>query len=189
MSATAATSRSPASPSRRCSASGPRSRSASTRRSSGRTGTGTRPSRSARPRRSRSRRASARSSASTSSTRRCCSFRAGSRRGKVTFKYALGSDFIDKLKTIHALGMDRTDQVQREGRRRGAPRRCRGDHARPDQPRRQDVRRRAVVGTWVHRHEGRQAARDLPATRWPTPRRSGATTGSRWSAGRPASTR
>ena len=34
---------------------------------------------------------------------------------RVTFKYALGSDFIDKLKTIHALGMDRTDPVDVKG--------------------------------------------------------------------------
>ncbi len=33
----------------------------------------------------------------------------------VTFKYALGSDFIDKLRTIHALGMDRTDKVRVKG--------------------------------------------------------------------------
>jgi saccharopine dehydrogenase-like NADP-dependent oxidoreductase len=30
---------------------------------------------------------------------------------RVTFKYALGSDFIEKLRTIHALGMDRADRV------------------------------------------------------------------------------
>ncbi|MEJ7753300.1 MAG: saccharopine dehydrogenase C-terminal domain-containing protein [Candidatus Limnocylindrales bacterium] len=30
---------------------------------------------------------------------------------RVTFKYALGSDFIEKLRTIHALGMDRADKV------------------------------------------------------------------------------
>ena len=35
--------------------------------------------------------------------------------GRVTFKYALGSDFIDKLRTIHALGMDRTDKVNVKG--------------------------------------------------------------------------
>jgi len=29
---------------------------------------------------------------------------------RVTFKYALGSDFIEKLRTIHALGMDRADK-------------------------------------------------------------------------------
>jgi saccharopine dehydrogenase (NAD+, L-lysine forming) len=34
---------------------------------------------------------------------------------RVTFKYALGSDFIDKLKTIHALGLDRTDKVSVKG--------------------------------------------------------------------------
>ena len=34
---------------------------------------------------------------------------------RVTFKYALGSDFIDKLRTIHALGMDRTDPVTVKG--------------------------------------------------------------------------
>ena len=34
---------------------------------------------------------------------------------RVTFKYALGSDFIDKLRTIHALGMDRTDPVRVRG--------------------------------------------------------------------------
>lgn len=30
---------------------------------------------------------------------------------RVTFKYGLGDDFIDKLKTLHALGLDRTTQV------------------------------------------------------------------------------
>jgi saccharopine dehydrogenase-like NADP-dependent oxidoreductase len=34
---------------------------------------------------------------------------------RATFKYALGDDFIDKLKTIHALGMDRTDRVNVKG--------------------------------------------------------------------------
>ena len=34
---------------------------------------------------------------------------------RVTFKYALGSDFIDKLKTIRDLGMDRTDKVNVKG--------------------------------------------------------------------------
>jgi saccharopine dehydrogenase-like NADP-dependent oxidoreductase len=34
---------------------------------------------------------------------------------RVTFKYALGADFIDKLRTIHALGMDRTDRVTVKG--------------------------------------------------------------------------
>ncbi|MEO3873961.1 saccharopine dehydrogenase C-terminal domain-containing protein [Nonomuraea sp. B12E4] len=30
---------------------------------------------------------------------------------RVTFKYGLGDDFIDKLKTLHALGVDRTEPV------------------------------------------------------------------------------
>jgi saccharopine dehydrogenase-like NADP-dependent oxidoreductase len=34
---------------------------------------------------------------------------------RVTFKYALGSDFIDKLRSIHELGMDRTDLVHVKG--------------------------------------------------------------------------
>ena len=63
MSATAATSRFPATPSPRCSASGPPSRSASTRRSSGTPVRGARPSRSRRRRPFRSRRGSAGSSA------------------------------------------------------------------------------------------------------------------------------
>src|SRR6476646_1027577 len=37
----------------------------------------------------------------------------GVKRG--TCKYARGTDFIDKLKTIHALGMDRTDKVRVRG--------------------------------------------------------------------------
>ena len=33
----------------------------------------------------------------------------------MTFKYALGSDFIEKLKTLHAIGLDRTDKVSVKG--------------------------------------------------------------------------
>jgi saccharopine dehydrogenase (NAD+, L-lysine-forming) len=42
-------------------------------------------------------------------------FLPGGAPGRVTFKYALGSDFIDKLKVIHALGMDRTAKVAVKG--------------------------------------------------------------------------
>ena len=38
--------------------------------------------------------------------------------GRVTFKYGLGEDFIDVLKTIHHSGLDSTGQVQ-VGARRG----------------------------------------------------------------------
>ncbi|NBO46678.1 MAG: ATP-binding protein [Actinobacteria bacterium] len=34
---------------------------------------------------------------------------------KVTFKYGLGEEFIDILKTIHKLGLDRTDRVEVKG--------------------------------------------------------------------------
>jgi len=35
--------------------------------------------------------------------------------GRVTFKYGLGDEFIDVLKTIHKLGLDRTDKLRVDG--------------------------------------------------------------------------
>ena len=68
--------------------------------------------------------------------------------GKVTFKYALGADFIEKLKTIHALGMDRTDRVTVKGVE-VAPRDVLAAIT-PDPITLGDkFRGRAVVGTWV----------------------------------------
>jgi saccharopine dehydrogenase-like NADP-dependent oxidoreductase len=67
---------------------------------------------------------------------------------KATFKYALGDDFIDKLKTIHALGMDRTDRVTVKGVD-VAPRDVLAAIT-PDPISLGDkFRGRAVVGTWV----------------------------------------
>jgi len=67
---------------------------------------------------------------------------------KATFKYALGADFIDKLKTIHALGMDRTDRVAVKGVE-VAPRDVLAAIT-PDPISLGDkFRGRAVVGTWV----------------------------------------
>jgi len=67
---------------------------------------------------------------------------------KATFKYALGADFIDKLKTIHALGMDRTDRVRVKGVE-VAPRDVLAAII-PDPISLGDkFRGRAVVGTWV----------------------------------------
>jgi saccharopine dehydrogenase-like NADP-dependent oxidoreductase len=67
---------------------------------------------------------------------------------KATFKYALGADFIDKLKTIHALGMDRTDKVKVRGVE-VAPRDVLAAIT-PDPISLGDkFRGRAVVGTWV----------------------------------------
>jgi len=73
---------------------------------------------------------------------------------RMTFKYALGSDFIDKLKTIHALGMDRTDKVRVKGVE-VAPRDLLAAIT-PD-PAKVGERMigRAIVGTWViGRHDG-----------------------------------
>ncbi|HEX5041214.1 MAG TPA: saccharopine dehydrogenase C-terminal domain-containing protein [Candidatus Limnocylindria bacterium] len=65
-----------------------------------------------------------------------------------TFKYALGDDFIDKLKTIHALGMDRTDKVTVKGVE-VAPRDVLAAIT-PDPISLGDkFRGRAIVGTWV----------------------------------------
>lgn len=67
---------------------------------------------------------------------------------RVTFKYALGSDFIDKLRTIHALGMDRTDRVRVKGVE-VAPRDVLAAIT-PDPARLGDrMTGRAIVGTWV----------------------------------------
>jgi saccharopine dehydrogenase-like NADP-dependent oxidoreductase len=67
---------------------------------------------------------------------------------RVTFKYALGADFIDKLKTIHALGMDRTDKVNVKGVQ-VAPRDVLAAIT-PDPISLGDrMRGRAIVGTWV----------------------------------------
>lgn len=67
---------------------------------------------------------------------------------RTTFKYALGDDFIDKLKTIHALGMDRTDRVKVRGVE-VAPRDVLAAIT-PDPISLGDkFRGRAVVGTWV----------------------------------------
>jgi saccharopine dehydrogenase-like NADP-dependent oxidoreductase len=67
---------------------------------------------------------------------------------RVTFKYALGADFIDKLRTIHALGMDRTDKVEVKGVS-VSPRDVLAAIT-PDPATVGDrMRGRAIVGTWV----------------------------------------
>ncbi len=75
---------------------------------------------------------------------------------RVTFKYALGSDFIDKLRTIHALGMDRTDKVNVKGVE-VAPRDVLAAIT-PDPAKVGDkMVGRAIVGTWViGRKDGKQ---------------------------------
>ncbi len=72
---------------------------------------------------------------------------------RVTFKYALGSDFIEKLRTIHALGMDRKEKVSVKGVE-VAPRDVLAAIT-PDPATVGDrMVGRAIVGTWVI---GRQA--------------------------------
>jgi saccharopine dehydrogenase (NAD+, L-lysine forming) len=67
---------------------------------------------------------------------------------KVTFKYALGADFIDKLQTIHALGLDRTDRVSVRGVE-VSPRDVLAAIT-PDPARLgAEMVGRAIVGTWV----------------------------------------
>ncbi len=67
---------------------------------------------------------------------------------RATFKYALGADFIDKLKTIHALGMDRTDPVTVKGVE-VAPRDVLAALTPDPMTLGDKFRGRAVVGTWV----------------------------------------
>jgi saccharopine dehydrogenase-like NADP-dependent oxidoreductase len=72
---------------------------------------------------------------------------------RVSFKYALGSDFIDKLRTIHALGMDRKDRVNVKGVE-VAPRDVLAAIT-PDPARVGDrMVGRAIVGTWVIGQKG-----------------------------------
>ena len=70
---------------------------------------------------------------------------------RVTFKYGLGDEFIDVLKMLHKLGLDRTEKV-RVGGVEVSPRdvvaACLPDPAEPRRPdARQDVRRPWVTGT------------------------------------------
>ncbi len=67
---------------------------------------------------------------------------------KVTFKYALGSEFIDVLRTLHKLGLDSTRPVRVKGIE-VAPRDVVAALT-PDPARVGDrMRGRAIVGTWV----------------------------------------
>ena len=162
-SATAATWRSPVSPSRRCSASGRRSRSASTRRSSGSDGGVAHHGAVQRGRDvplSRGHRR--RSSASTWSTKRSCSCRAGCRRQARHLQVRAGRRTSStSCKTIHALGMDRTDKVRVKGVE-VAPRDVLAAIT-PDPAKLGDqMVGRAIVGTWVIGRKDGQPARGLP---------------------------
>ena len=84
---------------------------------------------------------------------------------RVTFKYGLGDEFIGVLKTLHKLGLDSTEKVQRAGRRGGAARRRRGDAARPDDTRRPDDRQDLRRHARDRARQGRPAAEDVPLPR------------------------
>ena len=84
---------------------------------------------------------------------------------RVTFKYGLGDEFIEVLKTLHKLGLDSKEKIRGEGRRGRAARRRRRRAPRSRDARRphdrEDVRRDAR-----HRaRQGRRAAEDLPLPR------------------------
>ena len=84
---------------------------------------------------------------------------------RATFKYGLGAEFIGVLKTLHKLGLDRTEKVTVDGVQGGPGRRGRSlpaqsRHAGAEDAR-QDLRR--AVGDW-HR-QGRQSAIHLPVPR------------------------
>ena len=71
---------------------------------------------------------------------------------KVTFKYALGNDFIEVLKTLHKLGLDSTKPIRVKGVD-VAPRDL-VTAALPDPARvGERMKGRAIVGTWVIGHK------------------------------------
>jgi saccharopine dehydrogenase-like NADP-dependent oxidoreductase len=67
---------------------------------------------------------------------------------RASFMYALGTDFIEKLKTIHALGMDRTDRVRVKGVE-VAPRDVLAAITPDPATLGERMTGRAIVGTWV----------------------------------------
>ena len=80
---------------------------------------------------------------------------------RVTFKYALGADFIEKLKFLHDIGLDRTEPVTVRGVD-VSPRDVVAAVV-PDPITMGDkMVGRAVVGTWVIGRKDGQAARGLP---------------------------
>ena len=107
---------------------------------------------------------------------------------RVTFKYGLGDEFIGVLKTLHTLGLDRTEKVTCRAAYRCRPvtwsRRCLPDPATIG-PR---MTGKTCAGLWVTGtgKDGRPAART--STTWPTTSRRCASTAPSASCGRPRST-
>ena len=67
---------------------------------------------------------------------------------RVTFKYGLGDEFIDVLRTLHMLGLDSTEPVRVQRRRGGAARRRRRRAAGPGDARRPDERHARARARW-----------------------------------------
>ena len=109
---------------------------------------------------------------------------------RVTFKYGLGDEFIDVLKTLHKLGLDRTEPV-RGRRRRGVARATWSPPACPTRPTLGDrMRGKTCAGTWVTRHrQGRRSRARSTSTTWSTTSGRCASTAPRPWSGRPPSTR
>ena len=157
-SATARTSSSRATTSPRPSRSGRRSRSASTRRSSGSAaGASTRPSRSASPRLFDFPEGIGPCECVNVEHEEVVLVPRAIDCRRVTFKYGLGDEFIEVLRTLHKLGLDSKEHGARPRGRGGAPGRRRGRAARSGRPRRpderQDLRRHAR-----HRRAGKDGA-------------------------------
>ena len=87
---------------------------------------------------------------------------------RVTFKYGLGEEFIDVLRTLHKLGLDSTEPVSRARREGRAARRRRRGAARPGDARRADDRAH-VRGHLGARAPAPTASRARPtSTTWST---------------------
>ncbi len=108
---------------------------------------------------------------------------------RVTFKYGLGDEFIEVLKTLHKLGLDSKEQDHGEGRRGRPARRRRRSASRPGDARRaharKDVRRDPRHGA----RKGRSSAQDLPLPRRRQRTRPCGSTSRKRSSGRRRSTR
>ena len=108
---------------------------------------------------------------------------------RVTFKYGLGDEFIDVLKTLHKLGLDRTTRSASAASRCQPARRRRGLPARPGDARRPDARQDLRRPVGARHRQGRRAALDATSTTWSTTSGRCASTAPRPSSGRPRSTR
>ena len=68
---------------------------------------------------------------------------------RVTFKYGLGDEFIDVLKTLHKLGLDRTEPVTVRGEEVSPRDVVAACAARPGDARRPQMTGKTCAGTWV----------------------------------------